>query len=527
MTAAARNWLKEMVRRPIAAAMTAGRRIDPWLFLLLVLGGLLLLAHLGNGRLWQDEAETAVLGRNILSFGYPKAFDGINHLNPRLPVQKGYAWTYHSWLPMYLAAGSFALFGVNTFAARLPFALLGIGVIALGYALAYRMTRDRWVARLTAFSLVTSVPFLLLMRQCRYYAPAVFFTLWMVLAYVRFRDRRPTAAMELALASILLFHADHGVFAPMVAALALHGIFIPPDPKPRGSVVGVVAVVALFTVPWMIYLQGWQHHRTWDWTQLRHHLEFYTKQINKYLFPIWFWLLAALFWRSFRSSLVGQKNSPMRHSWKLLGVILGVGILFLIFVPEQRHFRYLIFLAPFLFILQAILLRQALTISRSLGILFTASLLLTDLFHYSGVSVLKAQPPRVFLFEFFQELTHPYRGPIDGIVEYLAEHGKPGEVVKTPYEEHPLIFYTALTVEPSRPYEGFNDPSFPEWIVLRRHWLPSGFFEGPYFKEIQQRYQEIVLEAPDIPWQNRPDPGYHRFLTDRTAPPVVIYRRQR
>ena len=57
-------------------------RIDPWLLLFLALGAALLLANLGNGCLWQDEAETAVLGKNILRFGYPRAFDGVNRLNP-------------------------------------------------------------------------------------------------------------------------------------------------------------------------------------------------------------------------------------------------------------------------------------------------------------------------------------------------------------------------------------------------------------------------------------------------------------
>ena len=34
--------------------------------------------RLGDRCLWQDEAETALLGKNILRFGRPIAFDGTN-----------------------------------------------------------------------------------------------------------------------------------------------------------------------------------------------------------------------------------------------------------------------------------------------------------------------------------------------------------------------------------------------------------------------------------------------------------------
>ena len=133
---------------------------------------------------------------------------------------------------------------------------------------------------------------------------------------------------------------------------------------------------------------------------------------------------------------------------------------------------------------------------------------------------------RSFLLEFLGELTHPYRGPVDAIVEYLQIHGRPGQVVKTPYEEHPIIFYTNLRVEPLLKLSDFSRETFPDWIVLRRDWLPAGFFQGPYYQKIQERYREILLDGPDIPWQNRPDPGYHRFRTDLSAPPVVVYRRK-
>ena len=43
-----------------------------------------------------------------------------------------------------------------------------------------------------------------------------------------------------------------------------------------------------------------------------------------------------------------------------------------------------------------------------------------------------------------QELTHPYSGPTEGLVAYLAANAKPGQTVLTNYEDLPLQFYTCL-----------------------------------------------------------------------------------
>jgi len=175
------------------------------------------------------------------------------------------------------------------------------------------------------------------------------------------------------------------------------------------------------------------------------------------------------------------------------------------------------------------------------GCLLAGVLVLTDLLHYSGASILAAQVPairarlsspdvrcRSLIWEYLGELTTPYRGPMDGIVELLQREGKAGQSVKTSYEELSLIFYLPeMAVEPLRRTKDFAQETFPDWIVLRRDWLPGGFLESPYYQKIQQRYRQILLDAPDIPWQNRPDPGYHRFRTDSNAPPVVVFRRIR
>ncbi|MBI3332944.1 MAG: glycosyltransferase family 39 protein [Candidatus Omnitrophica bacterium] len=528
---------------------------DPWLIGLLLLAAALLLIGLKNGRLWQDEAETAVLGRNVLWYGYPRAFDGINWVNPALPQQRGYAWTYHTWLPIYLAAGSFYLLGENSFSARLPFALIGLAAVWLAYRLFRWLTGEIWVARLAVGMMVTSVPFLLHMRQCRYYAPALFFTLWSVWAYWRFleRERRPAAGgeadsasrsrwggLELVAALNLLFHSDHGAFLPVVSALILHLAWSRPTARQIRRGLSVLGLVLATTVPWMIYLKAWQHQGSFSWKELSHHLQFYFRQINRFLVPIPFWLVAVIGWRRLFQWAFGTMGTAQRTAWKLVGLLLGIGLAFLVLVPQQRHFRYLIFLVPWLLLAQAALLACLFRFRRwAAALALTLLLILTDLIHYSGASILAARIPAVrarlsspavkirsLPLEYLTELKRPYRGPMDGVVELLEREGKPGDSVKIPYEELTLIFYCPwLLVEPLRRQEDFSRETFPDWVILRRDWLPSGFWESPYYRRIKARYRPIVLDAPDIPWQNRPDPGYHRFKKDTQAPPVVVFRR--
>ena len=495
--------------------------IDRWVLLMIGIGAILLLSNLGNGRLWQDEAETAVLGKNNLLCDYPRAFDGVNRLNPSVAVQTGDAWTYHTWLPMYMAAASFLAVGATTAAARFPFALMGVISVWLSYLAARKLTGDRTVARLTTVLLVTSVPFLLHMRQCRYYAPAVLFTLWSVLAYRRFCRGKRWSTGELVLSLVLLFHADHGVFAPILAAFGLHFLISQPNSGRTRKALAATGAVLLLTVPWAIYLKSGQHHHDFSWKEISHHFQFYLRQINQFIFPIWFWLIVWL-----ASRLTGRRSPPTpglsKEDRLLVGLLIGMGLLFLIVVPEQRHFRYLIFLVPFFLLIEAALLARTLRSRHWLGLALICLLIFTDLAAIRIPFRIRSLP-----MEFIGELTHPYRGPVDGIVELLQQEGRAGETLKTPYEEHPILFYTPmLIVEPLEKSEDFARETSPDWIVLRRDWLPHGFLESPYYRQIQARYREVLLDAPDIPWQNRPDPGYHRFWTDTQAPRVVIFRRK-
>src|SRR5512136_2288684 len=149
----------------------------PWL--LLLAGLLLLLPNLGNIYLWQDEAETALLSQRLGTYGLPLAFDGRNLIRQApmdIQYTADYVWVYHPWLPFYWTALSFKLFGATTVAARLPYALAGLGTALLLYYSVRRHFRDQRLAMLSSALLLLCIPFVLHARQCKYFAFAALFT---------------------------------------------------------------------------------------------------------------------------------------------------------------------------------------------------------------------------------------------------------------------------------------------------------------------------------------------------------------
>src|SRR5262249_1335122 len=154
--------------------------------------------------------ETALLGRSILVHGVPTAFDGRNIVSQEVGREYGpdYVWRWTPWLDKYLAAAAFAVLGPSTFAARFPFALLGLLCVISVYALALTLFRDRWTAVLAMAFLALSVPFILHVRQCRYYGPVILCTIWALYFFVGMARGRRFAGWGFVVAMTMLFQSS-------------------------------------------------------------------------------------------------------------------------------------------------------------------------------------------------------------------------------------------------------------------------------------------------------------------------------
>jgi len=489
------------------------------IIILVITAAVLIFANLGNQYLWQDEAETAVLARNTLKYGFPRAYDGKNYVNPRTITLYGvgfgedHAWLYHPWGQFYMTALSFKLFGESTFTARLPFALLGVANILMLYLLVLRLTRVGFIASCSAFLMAFSVPYLLLMRQCRYYAPAVFLVLFMLHFYSRFREKGRLLDLSLVSAALVaLAYTVHGMFVPMFAALGLHYVFFSFDRKSFPKVLVFAVVVAAAAAPWFLSSRSLAHAQELTAGGLWKNFEFQIRMINKYIFPVVFFAGVYAVRAAWKRKLSIKLSPREKDSLILISIVVAMTILTFIFAG-QRMFRYLVYFVPLLAIVESMILLRLARLSRlALGAFLVISV---------TTGVFNMGTPNFLLPKYIYEITHDYDGPIEGIVKFLNENAGPGDTVKIIFGDQPLMFYTGLKIDNSWVYD---DEHMPEWIVFRHGW--HELLTNRYYTRVAETYKRHDLDYPDIKWENRPgDLDYHRFSTDTEAPRVVVFEK--
>jgi hypothetical protein len=204
-----------------------------WLVLAMAAWTFLLFARLGHYALWDDEALAALSAKAVQATGDTGVLldhDNIVAYRDGLCVHD-FADRSTPPLAAYLAAASFDCFGISAFTARLPFALLGLGTGALLLLWARDLQPPaRWVLLAAMFG---NVSLILFCRQCRYYSPAIFFSLAIV--FIAWRCR-PGARQLLILAalSVCLFAANLMSYVALYVALAVDYLFWRRKEQPLG-----------------------------------------------------------------------------------------------------------------------------------------------------------------------------------------------------------------------------------------------------------------------------------------------------
>lgn len=518
-----------------------GRRLE-WalLGLILLVALALLTVNLGAPRLWQDEAETALLGRNTLRFGVPRVWDGENlvaqyyslDFNRQLLHQK-------PWLPFYLVAASFAGLGESTLAARLPFALCGLLTLFLTWRLARRLTGDPATALIAALLLSLSLPFLLYSRQCRWYALSMALTVLLFEAEDRLAEPRGWILFGTALAG--LFHTNHLVAGCTLPGLLAGRLWTRGRGALDRSLVFGLGLAALLTAPFLIAFPPFGFAgEALNLSGLPANMAWLIGDLNRYLLPIPFFVMAVFFGDRglVQSGWLRRIAAVFALAVPLAGVTLWPGLVTII------GFRYLVNLLP----LAALALAGVLTaVSRGRPALLAGLLALTLATNLPGFP-LTLWPPaarpgffRTDLVDFTSAALAPVRGPVDAAVEFLEGRAKPGQLLYTPYEHLSFQFYTPLKTVGLQgagqtlanlglglppevatiPYETI-DYYFP-----RRDWVNFAGDPGP--AELLRRMglraaaaRRFVLDAPDLPWQTREYPPLNPFRRPE-LPAAEIY----
>ncbi|RPI55949.1 MAG: hypothetical protein EHM55_06315 [Acidobacteria bacterium] len=527
-------------------ALPDARRPDLVVVLIALLSLPLFLYGLGNTYLWQDEAQTALLGRSVLRYGVPMVGQGTESLSAHMGADAGLHGIYFqiSWLQAYVTAASFRLFGESSWSARVPFALAGWLCVPLIAWVVVRAGGNRAAARVAALLTATSIPFIVCSRQSRYYALTTAAVLLVAATYAivveRAALRRPiglASAAFAASATLLVLSFDVTAMG-VLGVIAIHWALFSGQSRratPFWVSWGVAVVVMLgwigvsFSAPMRTDNAGLgaMPNRIW------HGTFFYLGQIDSYVVPLPLAALAVL-------ALRGRTRAPAI----LLGA-LAVGAVAGVLLSPYRFFRYIVPALPLIFGLTALGLVALAETGRIAKIAATAivavlatSTALQSLSHSvtgalaasTGIITVRNRsvPVRVPLADLLQELRDPPRGPIAAAIGHLKSHARPDDAIVTTYGELPLKFHTSLKVYGGETAQLPADGERVRWIWPRHlttYTSVRGAVEWVEGELARGAYERIELDAIDRRWENREDPAEHVFTNPGPpGPPVVLYR---
>ncbi len=481
------------------------------------------LFHLERPYLWQDEAQTALIAETILERGLPYGTDGKNFFSQELGAEYGenYLWRWHPWLSFYVEAASLALLGKSTLAARLPFALLGIGCVLMAWILARTLWRSPPAGLVAAAVLATNVQFILFSRQARYYSLASFLVLLGIFAYIRLVENKKGGLFFLAACSALLFQTHYLYFGTLSLALGLHSLLF--QRRMLSRTVAACSLGLAVNTPWVIWFMNMRYGEQYGDKMFNSQLFFngiasYASELSrgmsfeKILYAAFAALAVALL-RGWRRKSFAWNPGDWFSGMALL-LFCGLSIIIVLALTNPAPFaRYIM---P-VFAVSACLAGGLAAWSWRLAHPLFAILLF-------GVSF---NP--LLWHNFNYELHNHFPGPMEGISTFLNEHARPDDVVAITYGDLPVKFYTNLYVLGGLTGEDLEPAWAADWVIFR-NWVISDK-DARVRRDLLEhvdphRYKEILLPYPDSGFEDRPDLKAHHFgRADRDVPQVRVYKR--
>jgi len=314
---------------------------------------------------------------------------------------------------------------------------------------------------------------------------------------------------------MLLFHTFYIYYATLMAAVVLHALFF--HRRRLRTLLLLVGIVVLLNAPWIVWLSGMKYGRQYGSIlfNINKILDFtkdYTYLIGRHVFSPLLILVVPFAAVSSRIK-TGSFFSRDRLFWQKLSLLLFfiiINVATLTVASPWPFFRYLAPIVPVLVIFIALLVVATARAHPVAPIVIVAILVLTS--------------P---LGDFLYEITHDYDGPIEGIVKYLNQHGSENDVVLVSYGDMPLKFHTKMRIVGGLTGEDLSDANDPDWIIRRK------YLGSPYVNRVLEHiggipedgYKKIVIDYPDIAYENREEPSLHRFRTVVNESRVVIFQK--
>lgn len=162
------------------------------MFAAILFAAVLAFHGLTNHLFWDDEANTALFGRNLLKTGNLTAWDGRNLIGYRggAELDENLVNIYMPPLQYYVAAAGLYLFGESTFGGRVLFVIAGLAGIAVLAVFIRHLAPHDFPWWLPSLFLGATPAYLLYIRNCRYYSLGVLFTLMLLAALTSSLDTR-------------------------------------------------------------------------------------------------------------------------------------------------------------------------------------------------------------------------------------------------------------------------------------------------------------------------------------------------
>lgn len=513
-------------------------RRTPWI-LLHLLFAVVLIFHLGHYSLWQDEADQALLSVAITETGVPRALLGeklITQYHARESTSD-YLWFYNPWLPLYLEAASFKLFGVGPWQARLPFVLIGIlTLIPLGF-LAQQWTHEKNLTWLSLFFFVTNPWIILYTRQAKYYSIVFLASALIYLAIKRGESGKKYGLLFFS-GFLILFHSIYLTAAFLVMGLLLY-VFL--DEAWKGKRAGFIKILCFclaFCLPF--FLLGSFETRLGLFGHLPDLATYFKKffnhlyYVNRQVFPIALWIPLLLWRGELKFSLC-----LILTSWFLLPLI-GFDV-----------FRYNLHLVPIYMLLTAQSLLQVYRRKKGLGILAGVLIWGTNLVQALPDFIWKAiqgkpQSQYLLIKEEWLAMKNYYLeefpDPIVELPKILEKRWRPGERIYMNYATPSWLFHThfplAYQVEAVKA-PAKDPPLAPEWTSPEfiDWWVgphPIKLIGGPYLSAEEMistwqakgfDYEKIETTIPISHWDLNSPIRMGQFLDKflRRGPQETIF----
>lgn len=498
--------------------------------------------------LWADEAETGIFARNILHFGSPTGWDGVNLMGIRdgVTLNSDLVNARNPWPQYYVAAASTMLLGESALAVRFPFILISLLTIPLIFSIVnyFGGKHSGYIAMLLA---TLSVQYILFSYQARYFALVNFFGLVQLWSVLRITKKHWYWLFLAGISGTLFLYSNHGAFPFWFVSLCFATLYY--HFKKQGKrallptigiflVLGAVAGVAF--LPWLAF------------SSLSQSTVVVGVSVVSFIanFPIWFWLV----YNQFNTANVFP-----------IGLVMILGIVAFVQKVHRRAIGFFsVFIISYFVLLTAasmltpgsdaigsiryhtsmipmFLMWVSLGIDglwrwhKKVGILILVIFLATNLLSFSS--------PRSFLYEYIREAMTRYPTTDDLVARYILAHSKPGETAFSSMDRshEPLTYFLGTRIKfvnritlgngkffPKNikilPTYIYHFISEPDWLVIygnseTKH--PVDWRELPVGVKLGD-YEEIVLPVYALD-MSRPELTMHEFSPVAPTKEEMIY----